>query len=129
MVAALLTTGEAMALEDLRWQSRPLLIVSASADDPRIGSQIAALPEAGVLNRQMVVVVATPEGVTRDGAASTDDYDALRRRYGVSGSFSVLLIGKDGGVKRRSDAPVTAASLFDQIDGMPMRRREMREAE
>ena len=129
LAAGLLVTGDAMALEDLRWDARPLLIVAASADDPRIDSQIAALPTAGLRDRQLVVVVATPDLVTRDGAPSGDGYDALRRRYGVGGSFAVLLIGKDGGVKRRADRPVTAASVFAQIDAMPMRQREMREAE
>ena len=39
--------------------------------------------------------------------------------------FSVLLIGKDGGVKRRSTEVLDAWEFFDQIDTMPMRQREM----
>jgi hypothetical protein len=39
----------------------------------------------------------------------------------------VILVGKDGTEKRRNAAPVTARSIFDTIDAMPMRQREMRE--
>lgn len=51
-----------------------------------------------------------------------------RNRYGVKpGSFVVVLVGRDGGEKFRSEEPVSAQELFDRIDAMPMRRREMRE--
>jgi hypothetical protein len=40
--------------------------------------------------------------------------------------FRATLIGKDGGVKARWDAPVTLNALYAVIDVMPMRRREMR---
>jgi hypothetical protein len=42
-------------------------------------------------------------------------------------SFRVILVGKDGTEKRRNAQPVTARSVFDTIDAMPMRQREMRE--
>lgn len=40
--------------------------------------------------------------------------------------FEVMLIGKDGGVKQREAHLVTAQSLFDLIDSMPMRQDEKR---
>jgi hypothetical protein len=52
---------------------------------------------------------------------------ALRERFDVAPDrFAVLLVGKDTTVKRRSDQPVEMASLYQQIDRMPMRRAEMR---
>ena len=49
-----------------------------------------------------------------------------RARYGVEpGSFAVVLVGRDGTQKFRSGAPVTAPELFEKIDAMPLRRREM----
>jgi hypothetical protein len=57
-----------------------------------------------------------------------DDGAEMRDRYGVKpGSFVVVLVGRDGGEKFRSEEPVSAQELFDRIDTMPMRRREMRE--
>ena len=56
---------------------------------------------------------------------------AVRRlydRFSVGpGEFRVVLVGKDGTEKRRDPEPVTARSLFDTIDAMPMRQREMRQ--
>jgi len=42
-----------------------------------------------------------------------------------AGTFQVLLIGKDGGVKLRSSGPVSMKDLFGLIDSMPMRQQEM----
>ncbi|MBC8152444.1 MAG: DUF4174 domain-containing protein [Bacteroidetes bacterium] len=41
-------------------------------------------------------------------------------------NFQGWLIGKDGGIKDRFDKPVSPQALFKQIDGMPMRRQEMK---
>lgn len=43
------------------------------------------------------------------------------------GSFAAVLVGRDGGEKRRWAEPVVPEGLFEIIDAMPMRRREMRE--
>jgi hypothetical protein len=51
----------------------------------------------------------------------------LRQHYGVPDDvFQVLLIGKDTGVKIRSDKPVAATQLTRTIDAMPMRQQETR---
>lgn len=97
--------------------SRVLLMLAAPGD-ARAAQQarIVAADRAGAAERDLVLV--QPEA---------EDQGRLRRRYGVApGRFAVLLIGKDGGVKLRSDAPLTARTLFDAIDAMPMRRAEMR---
>ena len=42
-------------------------------------------------------------------------------------TFSVVLIGKDGGEKLRRPAPLAPDELFALVDAMPTRRAEMRE--
>jgi hypothetical protein len=42
-------------------------------------------------------------------------------------SFSVVIIGKDGGEKLRRTTPLSSEELFAIVDAMPMRRAEMRE--
>lgn len=37
----------------------------------------------------------------------------------------VILIGKDGGAKLRSEKPLSMAKLQETIDAMPMRQDEM----
>ena len=52
---------------------------------------------------------------------------ALRVRYGIKpGQFRVLLIGKDGHVASGGPTPIRLRELTEQIDRMPMRRREVR---
>ena len=41
------------------------------------------------------------------------------------GPFELVLIGKDGGVKRRAPAADALPDFLDAVDGMPMRRVEM----
>jgi hypothetical protein len=38
----------------------------------------------------------------------------------------VILVGKDGAEKQRSQTPIDLAMLFRTIDAMPMRQQEMR---
>jgi len=49
----------------------------------------------------------------------------IQTRFGAE-SFSVILIGKDGGEKLRRHTPLSTAELFAVVDAMPMRRAEMR---
>ena len=52
---------------------------------------------------------------------------AARSRFGVEdGTFAAVLVGKDGGEKHRSAGPIAHRKLFDLIDAMPMRQREIR---
>ncbi|NNC63365.1 MAG: DUF4174 domain-containing protein, partial [Gammaproteobacteria bacterium] len=58
---------------------------------------------------------------------SDADADLLRSGLGIQpGEFAVLLIGKDGGVKARHESVPALSELFTLVDGMPMRRSEMR---
>jgi hypothetical protein len=109
---------DAADLDGYRWRNRPVLLFAPSADDPGYAEQRAALQaaRAGLVERDIVVLSDT------DPAAD----GALRRRLEPA-DFEVLLVGKDGGVKLRRQAPIPPAELFGVIDAMPMRRQEMSE--
>ena len=50
-------------------------------------------------------------------------------RYNVSATaFTLILIGKDGTEKMRRSSPVFLDELYQLIDGMPMRKIEMKKA-
>ena len=52
----------------------------------------------------------------------------LRVHYRVTADdFLIVLIGKDGGEKFRSDRPDVLQDMFRLIDTMPIRREEMRD--
>jgi len=116
-------------MDQFQWRFRPVMVFAPSDEDGRLSRQrqtFAASGE-GLRERDIVLIevvgnqVATAFGPECDQAA-----DALRAHFRADAArFSVLLVGKDGGVKLRSDEPVTADELFGLIDAMPMRRREM----
>lgn len=77
--------------------------------------------ESGIEERDLLVI---PHFENDAGEEAT----SLRDRFDVgSGMFTAVLVGKDGGEKFRSRNPIPPQDLFERIDAMPMRRREMRE--
>lgn len=110
-------------LKASKWQKRVLLLCAPSANDAdlRRQQQLLGPVRAGLDSRDLLVreVIITQ--------LSSTDKQYLAQRLGVTGSgFTVVLIGKDGGVKRRETQPTPPAVLFSTIDAMPMRRQEMR---
>ena len=77
----------------------------------------------------MLVGYLTPDDSSYIGDAelNNDGVTELRDRLRLAATeFQVLLIGKDGGVKARYKEPPLLAEVFALVDGMPMRRREIR---
>ena len=143
IAAALLTvalsvlpvTGAARAMTAFPFDgSRRVVVISAGTSDdaPAREQRAALLMHAAALDeRDMVVFVALRNGevepVHGPAPAPADVRDLLRRNPpSKAGGFEVLLVGKDGGVKLRSERPVRAEDLFALIDTMPMRRQEMK---
>lgn len=117
----------ATSLDALQWQHRVVLLFAPSADDPRLQAARGELARAAceVRERDIVVVEAVAGEPLRIDGKPAGDPGELRRRHGIPDErFAALLIGKDGGVKRRDDSAPDLAGLFGQIDAMPMRRQE-----
>lgn len=57
--------------------------------------------------------------------------ELVYKKYKVDSQteFTVILLGKDGGEKLRTQNLLTANKLFALIDAMPMRRQEMQKKE
>lgn len=125
-------------LDAHQWEHRLLFVfVPAEATDRR-EAQEDAFGEVGAGFRDrdllLITLTGTMEGTVREtpGAEARPLTDAaverLYDRFKVpTDSFRVILVGKDGTEKRRDAEPVTVRSIFDTIDAMPMRQREMRE--
>jgi len=117
-------------MDNFAWSARPVLVFAASDDDERATEQLRLLADASQeqADRDIVLVTVRPDVVSSDTGGELDA-DRLRARYRVArGDFAVLLVGKDTGVKRRVNQVIEPRDLFAQIDGMPMRQREMRES-
>jgi len=117
-------------LDALRCKNRVLVLFSPSESDASFQLQKQGLASSaqGVLERDLMVLEIVEQGQSRAGnhLLSEKSVQDIRKRLGVvGGSFQVLLIGKDGGVKLRSSEPVSMKDLFGLIDSMPMRQQEM----
>ena len=116
---------------DHRWTHRLLYVFAPSDDHPDLVAQrqMATGFVDGFRERDLLFVSVLERGESCADGRAMDAASAaeLREAYDVEpGAFTVVLVGKDGTAKRRSAAPVPIESLFEQIDGMPMRQREMR---
>jgi hypothetical protein len=123
--------GGAVDLSQHQWKNRLLLVFAPTRDEPSFDALHESLVGRGaeIADRDLVVFEVLESGRSlKDGEPLHADSAALlRERFGVpSGSFSVILIGKDGGVKLdRQDRP-SLDEIFALIDSMPMRQHEMR---
>lgn len=131
MTATAQTTG-LTSLERLRDRARPLLIFAPKPDDPRLEIQLRTLDQhAPETHDRDLVPLALPYNAPQPSAAQLSPDEALmvRRRFHVApGDFAVILLGKDGGAKLRSDQPLTMQKLNSTVDVMPMRREEMQQS-
>jgi hypothetical protein len=124
--------GSAAASADAYgWSYRPVYVFAPSPAHPELQRQdaINAAARAALRERDIVVVRVIGDRVAAElGPPPGADAAELRARFGARrDDFTFILVGKDGGVKLRSDTPVSAGRLSGVIDAMPMRRREMRE--
>jgi hypothetical protein len=119
-------------LEDYRWKHRLILAFSPSTEDPgyRAFAKEIAVQAEEVIDRDLLVFHILETGEIRLGETSlpTGSGNYIRESFSIRpGRFTVLLIGKDGGVKLRREGGVELGEIFSLIDSMPMRQREMRE--
>jgi hypothetical protein len=119
-----------VTLRGLRDRVRPLLVFAPKPDDARLEIQIRTLEQhaAEVQDRDMLAIALPFRSPSPTAAQLTpDDAEAARRRFHVApDEFAVILLGKDGGSKLRSDEPLSMDQLNRTVDAMPMRQDEMR---
>jgi hypothetical protein len=115
-----------------QWKNRVLLIFSPTDADPFFEALNRNISEelSEMNHRDLIVlrVFETAPSFIEEKLLSPEDAEKLRERFRVrAGRFTVILIGKDGGVKMVRENQVELREIFDLIDGMPMRQQEMRQ--
>jgi hypothetical protein len=83
-----------------------------------------------VLDRDLVVFEILETGPSFINTAQIDPHmaEAIRKKFDAPpGLFTVILVGKDGGVKLRQSPEVKLKDIFALIDAMSMRQQEMRQ--
>ena len=118
-------------LDPYRWKSR-LIVASVPTGEARDQLTAAlAANRAAIDERDLKVVDVSPEPARLPGTIRLDSKQTtvLRERLKLNARETnavFILIGKDGGEKARQRGSLKLASWFTLIDGMPMRRDEIR---
>ena len=122
--------GCAQDLRPLRWENRVLLLFTDSLMHPQYQKMEEALlkEEEAVEARKLVVYTIMGKKVSRGLPAESwqDDLPLREASQNLRKGFGLELIGLDGGVKYRSTSAVSLQELWSLIDGMPMRRAELK---
>lgn len=107
-----------VALDELMWLKRPVVVFADSPNDPAFQTQLLYLAEDPVelIKRDVVILTDT------DPANPSEVRHKLRPR-----GFSMVLLDKDGAVKLRKPLPWSVREIVHAIDKFPLRRQEIRE--
>lgn len=123
--------GIEFKLSAYQWQHRILLVFAPSTASSHYRQQMHVWQtnSAGTDDRdlKLVQILATGESQVDGRSISSASADRLRQQFGITPEeCAVILVGKDGTEKQRSQTPIDLAMLFRTIDAMPMRQQEMR---
>lgn len=126
----LLANASEDPLQAERWQTRPLIVLAASADDPLLMRVQAALREPAnreaFVERDMVLYTV----IGKQGQRNEQPLDAIATKRLLlaldagNARPQVILVGKDGGKKIQQGADADLQAIFRTIDRMPMRQGE-----
>jgi hypothetical protein len=115
--------GLLVTVASLEWKHR-IILVNETHNEEKV---LAVLEKHTVaINDRDIVWFILKQDIVLTNYAGQLSEQFLRRtreRYGV-GQGKVILIGKDGGIKSRSDR-LDIQAIFSTIDAMPMSQREM----
>jgi len=119
------------SLNDFQWKNRLLIIYAMSDNRSQLENQLTYIENAknDYQERDLKVIILQNQEVTIWNSSATHQLESnqIIKDLNISSekSYQNLLIGKDGGVKLRKDTPISNQELFNTIDAMPMRQREM----
>ena len=135
MVALIIcATGETLSMDltQFQWKNRMLFILAQDGNHPLfkdLQSQVVA-QKAEVDDRDLIVFEVPAQGPARmnDSTLDRKEADSIRNHFAITGDeFSLILVGKDGGIKLKRMDQVDLREVFKLIDSMPMRQNEMRQ--
>ena len=119
----------AYALESIRelvWNSR-IILVRATAESEELLNTLKKLDHE-IQDRDIYWFVFSGKSIETNyqGDLLEKFYSDTLNKYFTNIETNVVLIGKDGDIKRKAEN-LDLQSLFDLIDTMPMRQLEMRQ--
>lgn len=121
------------SLDDFQWKNRLLIIYTADQKSTQLDEQLAEITQIqnGYDERDLKVIILKNQKVEIWNSNQNHqlDIEQIIKELNIDEDkpYQNLLIGKDGGVKLKSNSPFSNEKLFRTIDAMPMRQREMRD--
>lgn len=124
---------DAQDLSKYQWEHRILLVNFDEFDQQDYHEQIRELKanHTGLLERKLVVYQIRHDrfkfGLDEESEwqkISSDKFQKIKKN--TKTNFSITLIGLDGGIKEQRSTVFETKELFEIIDAMPMRMRELR---
>jgi hypothetical protein len=119
-------------LSQFQWKNRLLFLFAPSRDHPlfsKLHNSLLSL-KAGVADRDLIIFEIIESGPSSMNKKDLDPQTArsLRKKFDTpTGKFTVILVGKDGGIKLKRQDQTQLTDIFALIDSMPMRQEEMRQ--
>ena len=112
-----------------QWKNRVLLVYTDDINSEDFKNQTLILEEheKELLERKLIVYRFSKDIYNFNFEKKWKTSNSLYKKY-VNNlkSFKVLLIGLDGGIKLTQNSVLKSDKLFTIIDGMPMRKRELK---
>lgn len=126
------TMLDAQSLDTYRWKSRLILLFTPTPENPLYVEQMRLLKaqSAEFEERDVLFIALTPQGKYDETGCVSDE--SLARQYyqhfkPAEEQFELILVGLDSGEKLRAQNTLTQSFvLLELIDGMPMRRQQIR---
>ena len=112
-----------------KWENRVLLVFTHIKNDEIFNKQISNLlkEKKGLTERKLIIYQFVKDQYSINFDSKWLLSSLKKRKYKAeSENFKVVLIGLDGGVKLEQTSFLSTKKLFTIIDGMPMRRNEIR---
>lgn len=116
-------------LERHQWKNRVLIIYTADKNSDELENQFNILSKnkEALLERKLVTYAFTEDAFRFHFDEHWQKLEKSHQRYiPKKKSFKIFLLGLDGNIKLEQSSLLTAKKLFATIDGMEMRRREIR---
>jgi hypothetical protein len=121
-----------MDLTQFQWKNRLLFIFAEDGCHPLfkdLQNQIVA-QKAEVDDRDLIVFEVPAQGPARMNTIPLDrkDADSIRNHFAISSdTLSLILVGKDGGIKLKRSDQTDLTEIFELIGAMPMRQGEIQQ--
>ncbi|WPY98921.1 DUF4174 domain-containing protein [Christiangramia sp. OXR-203] len=124
-------TSKAQDLQQYQWENRIIVVYSNETELDLVSKQLKLLTkEPKELSERKLILIQAQKNQYKTIFPENSEWvsSSLKDELKISTKtkFEVFLLGLDGGIKLRQQEIVQTEKLFSLIDGMPMRKAEIR---